>query len=163
MFTFENNILNWTLCINNISISLEQFHFSNSLKTLVKHNFQGRLRIAMNYIHLKPQDCQVTYQEVWLDANKKPLDAAMQKDLILATGLWGTKSLKKSTAHDKVCFCKRLPLSIQSYHFTSNILSFVSVKSLGFLQKQIMITFQFLYLFYYKYIIKENQSKYSVN
>lgn len=41
--------------------------------------------------------------------------------------------------------------------------SFVSLKSLGFLQKQIMTTFQFLCLFYYKYMIKENQSRSSVN
>lgn len=86
----------------------------------------------------------------------------MKKGLILATEPWETRSLWEITAHDKTCFCKRFCLfsptilRVESY-------SFVSLKTLEFLQKQIMTTFQFLYLFYYKYMIKESQPKYSVN
>lgn len=155
-------ITSWIkLCISGISISLTELHFPKSLKTPVTHNCQqvnnsnepyssettrlsGDIPRSLNLTQIKASPC------------------CNEKGLILATEPWETSSLWEITAPDKICFCKRLRLfsptisEVESY-------CFVSLKALKFLQKQIMTTFQFLYLFYYKYMIKENQPKYCVN
>lgn len=139
-----------------------QFHFSKSLKTPIMHNCQLRLIIAMNHIHLKPRDCQVTIRRSLNLTQIKASTCCNEKGLILAMEPWETKSFWEITVHDKIYFCKRLCLfsptisQVESY-------TFVSLKTLEFLKKQIMTTFQFCYLFYYKYMIKENQPKYCVN
>lgn len=87
----------------------------------------------------------------------------MQKGLILATEPWETEILKKSIARDKIYFCKRFYLSNQFYFFTSNTLFFCFTKKSGIFTEANYDYFSIPLSLYYKYMIKENQSRSSVN